>query len=353
MADASSTTTSKSINRYKGWVALVAFSAIALGSFVDDGRFSVKFKTVIFVLRKLTCFIYDNFLFDTLVGKDRSPKEKYVIACCSLSLSQSFFIVISLLFFENFMNGKPYIEGIVGVELLALWSAAIAIIQNPKNLLATVANISTKSENIKNANLYFFSWASFLSVVFVCASLAQQVKLFDVRTIPQKLLSWYLLLVSSVVVLGTSSNVVKDACAINDELLCNRTRYATSIGVIVAFLSLLQISMSHIGKHSKWMEMSFSVIALVLFSVGVGYITAADGPGSTIGNLFFSTWISFILSVTLAFSTFKDFTLTEPPATSSGHESVEAEGTRSKTASKPVEVTAEQVQTRDVVETEP
>ena len=38
-----------------------------------------------------------------------------------------------------------------------------------------------------------------------------------------------------------------------------------------------------------------------------GFITFSDGPGGQIGNLYFATWISFLMSVFLFAGNFRDY----------------------------------------------
>lgn len=54
-------------------------------------------------------------------------------------------------------------------------------------------------------------------------------------------------------------------------------------------------------------ETGATLLQLVLWCFGVGYITFGTSPGSTIGNLFFGTWISFILTVFLFGQCFREY----------------------------------------------
>ena len=44
-----------------------------------------------------------------------------------------------------------------------------------------------------------------------------------------------------------------------------------------------------------------------MWCFGVGYTTFGESPGSQIGNLYFSSWISFLLSVFLFGHNFREF----------------------------------------------
>ena len=42
------------------------------------------------------------------------------------------------------------------------------------------------------------------------------------------------------------------------------------------------------------------ILLLASWACGVSYITFGDGPGNELGNLYFATWISFILAMSIA-----------------------------------------------------
>jgi hypothetical protein len=57
-------------------------------------------------------------------------------------------------------------------------------------------------------------------------------------------------------------------------------------------------------KHA---DLIASGVFLIMWCFGVGFITFGGGPGSTIGNLYFSTWISFILSIVMFSGNFSEY----------------------------------------------
>lgn len=46
---------------------------------------------------------------------------------------------------------------------------------------------------------------------------------------------------------------------------------------------------------------------VIIWSFGLGFITFGSGPGQNIGNLYFATWGSFILSVLLAGESIREY----------------------------------------------
>jgi hypothetical protein len=196
----------------------------------------------------------------------------------------------------------------MGTIVFALWCACIGVIQNPDNQFATErTNILVE---VTNTNLYFFSWAAFLSSAYVITSLAQEHRLVDVTAASTKLIRWYLFLIASVIVFGTASNLKPTTCPsaqFSDEVeLCQRTKYAVSFGVISAGLAIIPIVWSHFRNVNSIVELVVAIIVTVFYCVGAAYITdAKNGPGGNIGNLYFSTWFGFGMSVLLTCSCLK------------------------------------------------
>jgi len=46
-------------------------------------------------------------------------------------------------------------------------------------------------------------------------------------------------------------------------------------------------------------EVAVSALSFIFFTVGLIFTTFGSGPGTTIGNLYFSTWLGFIVSFAL------------------------------------------------------
>merc|ERR1712113_574770 len=110
----------------------------------------------------------------------------------------------------------------------------------------------------------------------------------------------------SIIILITSADLLGDACSDNcyqnidgcyQAKSCRATKFAISIGVIFGLVSLVSIVLSHLGTLQLVGELFLSVLSLVFYSFGVGFITADEGPGSSLGNLYFATWAGFIFSM--------------------------------------------------------
>jgi hypothetical protein len=57
--------------------------------------------------------------------------------------------------------------------LLVLWCVGLPIIMSPSRSIAVSLSDNGLSY-VWNANLYFFSWASFICIAYICGSLAKE-----------------------------------------------------------------------------------------------------------------------------------------------------------------------------------
>jgi hypothetical protein len=175
--------------------------------------------------------------------------------------------------------------------------------------------IAVMNVTVVNANLYFFSWLSFANCIFLMASLVQDVMGIQVRDVAQPKLSRCIALTaSSLVVMGSAVRIFSEEaydCGNPDSVLhsssfCSRTRVAIAFGTVSIFASTLCAVALHRAWLSTAMELASSSLLFLFWCIGVAYVTFGfAAPGSRIGNLFFSTWISFILSMVSFGSSFQ------------------------------------------------
>lgn len=279
-------TTKTKLNRFNGWVAIVAFSCVVLGTLVEN----------------------------ISTSSPRTSIENYVISCCSISIILGFFAFLGHIFANKLVSGP--IEVVTGLVVFGIWCAGIAIIQNPSNSLALNSFESLKVTRIVNPNLYFFSWASFFSSTYVLFTIAQEHDVVNVQSIPSKLMKWNLLFITCLVLLSVGSTHKELACSSlcpfeltlscpNDEL-CRKTNYTVALGVVAGVMSLIPIAMTHFDFMIPMVESVVALVILVLYSVAVAVVTNnMSGPAGEIGNLYFACWFGFALSLFLTFTCLK------------------------------------------------
>eukprot|EP00978_Attheya_sp_CCMP212_P017674 scaffold47360_cov46-Attheya_sp.AAC.1 len=268
--------------RFNTWCVLFVLSLITLGSVLDQGEESVgagRWRTVV-ALSSISA----------------------IVAC----------IMVSLHFISGLskkISGKTP-EGIVVSLVLILWCIGLPIIMNPSN------DFAVTSFAITNANLYFSAWGAFLAVVFIFGSFLQEYKIMDVSELSAKahpmLIKWVLLMTASVIVLASAIKIYKDdivGCGRDKSTTtCQRTIYAISLGVIGSVLALSAAGLYKFYevKPPLAIESAFAFVAVVLYCVGVAYVTSPNGPGRSVGNLYLSIWFGFIISFFLGSTSIKE-----------------------------------------------
>ena len=253
--------------RLSAWVALALFSLISLLSIIDEREHRGQWEF----------------------------EEKWSTATVSISFGLAVIgCGLHALTFEHFAT----IEGSVIALVLLAWVCAIPVIMAPNHGLAVEENI------IVDANLYFASWAAFSCAFYLFACIGRE----RARNLFSSLSKWWLCLVVSSIVAMTGAIRIfhnKQNCNENgrETEQCNELRLGIALSVVSAAIAGTIVVFTHFDKLPwRWTALTGAVIVLILWSILVAYLTFKDGPGSDVGNLFFATWISFILSLCLTVS---------------------------------------------------
>jgi len=96
--------------------------------------------------------------------------------------------------------------------------------------------------------------------------------------------------------MGMAATLKVDLCANNSKVLCRRNDFAIAIGVIVGILSFVAILLVACSKMGAVSYLLISFISSGLFISGVIFLTAADGPATSLGTMYFSTWAGAAVS---------------------------------------------------------
>lgn len=186
----------------------------------------------------------------------------------------------------------------IAAIVMALWVISIAFIQNPVNGIATA--VVNGDEIIVYANLYFFSWLTFLAAVYTVG-----VTFRDNFHFGPKFGQWMLLFTASIVLLSTSVSIRGDICDDGSEMACDRTKYAVGVGAVGIVISFIAVMASIMDRMTKCVELVSTSLATILYFFGVVLLTSANGPASVMGNMYFSVWggcfVSFALLVGVLF----------------------------------------------------
>lgn len=123
-----------------------------------------------------------------------------------------------------------------------------------------------------------------------------------------RLMYWAGLLAASLVVTGSSVRVLNEDCGSDSAFpatYCKRTKLGIAIGVIGIVFAVVIVGLKLVLAASPFhVEFGMSSSLTVLNAFGVAYITSNSGPGRAIGNLYYFSWIGFLLSAYLAVECF-------------------------------------------------
>jgi hypothetical protein len=231
--------------------------------------------------------------------KDQAKEVKWAASVISISVALSGLAVLAHMAKDKFV-GTP-VEGGLAFIIFGFWAAGMAAIMDPSHDIAT-----TRGGAITNANLYFFSWGAFLMSFVVFVSYLRRHVGKDKFQTSSKMIQWAVLCFMSLVVMSSAARIFDDINCKNGDLdgtsFCKRTKFAVSLGVISGVIAALFIFVSPY-LH----DMISGITGILLFAAwcfGIGYITfggATTAPAfNSLGNLYFSTWGSFVTSCVLA-----------------------------------------------------
>lgn len=179
--------------------------------------------------------------------------------------------------------------------------------------------------------MYYFSWAGFVTAVIILVSFLRDVLGFDlsteVRNRAARLQWWAALLAVSIVVTGSSSQVITRDCQFDSagnfsDAYCRKTRLAIAAGALGTIFSLLTIAAKVIQYTATesmtpfLVEIGSAIFLTILSIFNVAFATSADAPGSGIGNLYYFSWAMFLVSTAIASECYGAFL--NPPAVSVG-----------------------------------
>uniref|UniRef100_A0A7S2L4P5 Uncharacterized protein n=1 Tax=Leptocylindrus danicus TaxID=163516 RepID=A0A7S2L4P5_9STRA len=282
--DNSPPTTSMRSPRFGHWVFMFVFSIITLGSSVETaGDFS-----------------------------DRSPAQNWAICVSALSF---LFTAAAVIFHVWSIMSTLFIgtkfEGVIIGFLVIGWAAGVATVSDSDNELAV-----DSEGRVSNGNLYYFSWASFVCSVTLAANFLQHVFNIDVgaeiRNKAKRMTLWSSLLAISLIVMASSANIYESVCdgaePVETSKYCKRTAVGISFGCIGTLVSLAIVVAKITDRATPFLYEALCAYVLVLFNaICVAFVTSNDGPGAPLGNLYYSTWGSFLVSLLLAKSCFEDY----------------------------------------------
>ena len=179
-----------------------------------------------------------------------------------------------------------------------------------------------------------FAWITFAISLWLLASYVRTERgidaLVELSNKGRRFRAWVGVVASSVIVMGSAASCYDARCLLqlqyyvndggmnnNEEsyghgserstVYCRRAAFGVAAGIIgcAIGISIAAIRSSYIfgNEGSKIVfiiECISGFVLLVMYSFAVAYLTGEEGPGGPLGNLYYSTWITFamVLSIT-------------------------------------------------------
>jgi len=244
---------------------------------------------------------------DSYPPSQRDEKEKFALATACISLTLSFLVTIAHVFrgLRKHLVGT-ILEMLFAVMPLSLWVVSAILIQNPANGLASTIEKETGFEDIQFANLYFAGWLILFSNMHLVASIFRDNNNYDAQ-----ISGWMLFFTSSIVLLGMSLTLKDGICERDSDVVCSRVTLAIVIAIIGASLSLIAMLLLACGKMVVIASLFFGFVSSGVYIFGVIFLTAASGPASKVGTMYFSVWGGTALSSLLFIGALQDAFLGE------------------------------------------
>jgi hypothetical protein len=244
--------------------------------------------------------------------EETDGNAKWAVTCSAITFAVTGIVVLMHLS----PLSSPYIvdtrtEGVICIILMAFWAGTVSVVSNASTGLAVDSGMDN---TIVNGNLYYFSWAGFVTAVMLFVAYLRSVFGVDlageIKNRAARLTLWSGLLACQLVVMGSSANVFDKDCTpqLESDAYCRRTKYGISLGAIGTFLALCVVGMKMVTAVAPFVvEGMLAIFLCVMNGFGVAFITSAKGPGSPIGNLYYFTWLSFLCSFMLIASCYEDY----------------------------------------------
>jgi len=232
--------------------------------------------------------------------------------------------------------------------MLILWCIGLPMIMNPANRIAVVFT------EIVNANLYLGSWVCFGCVIYLVGDLMNVIYggpggfatggMIDpdtgeyVTTSPfsqinaQRLWKtrrgkWFALATVTGIALSSSVRIFQalkcNLSVMKSNNMCIDTNVAISMTVLGGVFALVVLFVGHstgstgvtidtttgggtstIGQFVEWIG---AVVTTIVWTIGLGFVTFGEGPGHSLGNLFFSMWAGFFISLLITTECYHDY----------------------------------------------
>jgi hypothetical protein len=213
------------------------------------------------------------------------------------------------------MISKFWVGGLLSILSFSILLADLLLTMHSEDSWA-VNNIG----EISMANLYYFAWASIFTSGVQMSSYVKA--LFGIRKLDHMSALWVAICKVCFIILGASLHIwhtISDNCEFDEITLgavtfCSRTVLAITVsltgmlvgGLVVLTRILIMICPNcRCARFQSHVEMLISLFLVFLFVAAVALITGIGGPGQSVGDLYYSTWGAFWVSIGIFVSCYR------------------------------------------------
>lgn len=195
--------------------------------------------------------------------------------------------------------------------------AAVGSATNPATGMAV-----NLSGGVSFGNLFYSAWACFGCGVALLMSFLRTERGMDVsgelKSRGNRFRLWAVLVIVTLIVMGSSASTYDAKCGVDAEYFpkkyCRRAAFGVSAGcigcvgslaVVAMRLSCTKLETNGEGRPNKVIfavECISGAVLLCFYCFAVAYLTSEEGPGAPLGNLYYSTWLAFGLTLFVAAS---------------------------------------------------
>ena len=216
------------------------------------------------------------------------------------------------------LNAKTYpivdqfkVGGVISLFLLFIWVG---------NLILTLHNKSSWAVNeigeVKMANLYYFTWLTVLNAGVLMSSYVK--KLMNSKEKPLMVVLWIAVVKICFVMFGSCCDIllsVRSQCQASvhgdaTATFCERTVAGAVLGFVGMaagfFAAIFRYMYPFPQLDGLKIEAAMASILAVLFAISLALITGIGGPGQSVGDLYYGSWLAFLASLGVATSLYSE-----------------------------------------------
>jgi hypothetical protein len=253
---------------------------------------------------------------DAAVNQDEtqlSRRQQYVIyAPTTVALISTILFIMCLHTSSYSITTRMWCGGVLSVALFLICFAHLIITMHSEDSWA-VDGIG----EIQMANLYYFSWGAIFVAGVQMTSYAKPI--LGHHDESDMFVLWAANVKVCMVTLGASLHIwhnISDSCppagvaedTLGDltvsETFCGRTKLGIGVAVTGIFSGWSCTISRVLGcpitlPYRNLVETLLSIFLIIVDGAGIALLTGMGGPGQSVGDLFYASWISFVVSVSI------------------------------------------------------